>query len=193
MACPGPAAAMDGLRQRFERFLEQKNVATEALGALEARTGVEKRYLAAGALALLSLYLLFGYGASLLCNVIGFVYPAYASVKAIESQAKEDDTVWLTYWVVYALFGLIEFFSDLLLFWFPFYYAGKCAFLLFCMTPGPWNGALMLYHRVVRPLFLKHHVALDSAVNNLSGRALDIAAGITQDAKSGQSLLLKHK
>ncbi|XP_057628333.1 receptor expression-enhancing protein 6 isoform X1 [Chionomys nivalis] len=211
---------MDGLRQRFERFLEQKNVATEALGALEARTGVEKRYLAAGALALLSLYLLFGYGASLLCNVIGFVYPAYASVKAIESPAKEDDTVWLTYWVVYALFGLIEFFSDLLLFWFPFYYAGKCAFLLFCMTPGPWNGALILYHRVIRPLFLKHHVALDSAVNNLSGRALDIAAGITRDvlqalargralvtpastmeppaalepdSKSGQSLLLKHK
>lgn len=39
---------MDYLRQRFERFLEQKNVATEALGALEARTGVEKRYLAVG-------------------------------------------------------------------------------------------------------------------------------------------------
>uniref|UniRef100_A0A8C8UCJ4 Receptor expression-enhancing protein n=2 Tax=Peromyscus maniculatus bairdii TaxID=230844 RepID=A0A8C8UCJ4_PERMB len=172
---------MDGLRQRFERFLEQKNVATEALGALEARTGVEKRYLAVGALALLSLYLLFGYGASLLCNVIGFVYPAYASVKAIESPSKEDDTVWLTYWVVYALFGLVEFFSDLLLFWFPFYYAGKCAFLLFCMTPGPWNGALILYHRVIRPLFLKHHVALDSAVNQLSGRVLDVAAGITRD------------
>uniref|UniRef100_A0A8C2M285 Receptor expression-enhancing protein n=1 Tax=Cricetulus griseus TaxID=10029 RepID=A0A8C2M285_CRIGR len=175
---------MDGLRQRFERFLEQKNVATEALGALEARTGVEKRYLAAGALALLSLYLLFGYGAALLCNVIGFVYPAYASVKAIESPNKEDDTVWLTYWVVYALFGLVEFFSDLLLFWFPFYYAGKCAFLLFCMSPGPWNGALILYHRVIRPLFLKHHVALDNAVSQLSGRALDIAAGITRDAKS---------
>ncbi|XP_005083363.1 receptor expression-enhancing protein 6 isoform X1 [Mesocricetus auratus] len=172
---------MDGLRQRFERFLEQKNVATEALGALEARTGVEKRYLAAGALALLSLYLLFGYGASLLCNVIGFVYPAYASVKAIESPNKEDDTVWLTYWVVYALFGLVEFFSDLLLFWFPFYYAGKCAFLLFCMSPGPWNGALILYHRVIRPLFLKHHMALDNAVSQLSGQALDTAAGITRD------------
>ncbi|XP_050995721.1 receptor expression-enhancing protein 6 [Acomys russatus] len=184
---------MDGLRQRFERFLEQRNVVTEVLGALEARTGVEKRYLATGALTLLSLYLLFGYGASLLCNVIGFVYPAYASVKAIESPSKEDDTVWLTYWVVYALFGLVEFFSDLLLFWFPFYYAGKCAFLLFCMTPGPWNGSLMLYHRVVRPIFLKHHVALDSAASQLSGRALDVATGITRDAKTSQNPLLKQK
>nr|KAF6349724.1 polo like kinase 5 (inactive) [Myotis myotis] len=63
---------MDGLRQRFERLLEQRNLATEALRALEAKTGVDKRYLAAGATTLLSLYLLFGYGAPLLCNLIGF-------------------------------------------------------------------------------------------------------------------------
>ncbi|XP_048197707.1 receptor expression-enhancing protein 6 isoform X2 [Perognathus longimembris pacificus] len=184
---------MDGLRQRFERFLEHRNLATEALGWLEAWTGVEKRYLAVGAVTLLSLYLLFGYGASLLCNLIGFVYPAYASIKAIESPSKEDDTVWLTYWVVYALFGLAEFFSDLLLFWFPFYYAGKCAFLLFCMSPGQWNGALMLYRRVVRPLFLKHHAAVDSALSCLSSKALDAAAGVTRDAKPSLSPLRKDK
>ncbi|KAH0514124.1 Receptor expression-enhancing protein 6 [Microtus ochrogaster] len=151
---------MDGLRQRFERFLEQKNVATEALGALEARTGVEKRYLAAGALALLSLYLLFGYGASLLCNVIGFVYPAYASVKAIESPAKEDDTVWLTYWVVYALFGLIEFFSDLLLFWFPFYYAGK----------GPVCDSVVCFHAVRLPVILHDSGTLERCSNTVPSR-----------------------
>lgn len=53
------------------------------------------------------------------------MHPRLDRVKAIESPNKDDDTVWLTYWVVYALFGLVEFFSDLLLFWFPFYYAGK--------------------------------------------------------------------
>nr|KAF6349731.1 polo like kinase 5 (inactive) [Myotis myotis] len=154
---------MDGLRQRFERLLEQRNLATEALRALEAKTGVDKRYLAAGATTLLSLYLLFGYGAPLLCNLIGFVYPAYASIKAIESPSKEDDTVWLTYWVVYSLFGLAEFFSDLLLSWFPFYYVGK------------------------------HHEAVDNIMRDLSGRALDAAAGVTRDAKVTVTQLQKDK
>lgn len=57
----------------------------------------------------------------------------------------------------------------------------QCAFLLFCMIPGPWNGAHMLYHRAIRPLFLKHHEAVDSVVRDFSGRALDVAAGITRD------------
>lgn len=47
------------------------------------------------------------------------------SIKAIESTVKEDDTQWLTYWVVYGLFSIVEAFSDIFLFWFPFYYAGK--------------------------------------------------------------------
>lgn len=46
----------------------------------------------------------------------------FCRVKAIESHEKDDDTKWLTYWVVYSVFSLVEFFSDIFLFWIPFYW-----------------------------------------------------------------------
>ncbi|XP_048415775.1 receptor expression-enhancing protein 6 isoform X2 [Stegostoma tigrinum] len=173
---------MPSLRERFENFLNEKNFITNLLGKIEEKTGVRKYNLATGSITILGLYLMFGYGASLLCNLIGFVYPAYFSIKAIESSDKEDDTKWLTYWVVYGLFSLAEFFSDIFLYWFPFYYAGKCIFLLWCMAPVAWNGSQMIYNRIVRPLFLKHHAVVDSVVNNLSGKALDTAENMTREA-----------
>ena len=48
-----------------------------------------------------------------------------SSIKAINSEEKDDDTQWLTYWVVYAVFSVLEFFTDLLLSWFPFYFLLK--------------------------------------------------------------------
>lgn len=46
-------------------------------------------------------------------------------IKAIESKVKDDDTQWLTYWVVYGLFSVLEAFSDIFLSWFPLYYVSK--------------------------------------------------------------------
>ena len=54
-------------------------------------------------------------------------YAVCDRIKAIESKEKEDDTQWLTYWVVYSVFSLVEFFSDILLFWIPFYWLMKVA------------------------------------------------------------------
>ncbi|XP_050789913.1 receptor expression-enhancing protein 6 isoform X1 [Gopherus flavomarginatus] len=175
---------MGSLQQRFQTFLDQPSLLTDLLGRLEARTGVKRYYLATGTITFLGLYLMFGYGASLLCNLIGFVYPAYVSIKAIESTDKDDDTMWLTYWVVYGVFNVAEFFSDTFLYWFPFYYAGKCLFLVWCMAPVSWNGSQVLYQKVIRPFFLKHHRIVDSVISDLSGTALDAASTVTREVLS---------
>ncbi|XP_053143757.1 receptor expression-enhancing protein 6-like isoform X2 [Hemicordylus capensis] len=172
---------MGALQQRFEAFLEKPGLLGDLLGTLETKTGVRRYYLATGTIAFLGLYLMFGYGASLLCNLIGFAYPAYVSIQAIESSNKEDDTIWLTYWVVYGIFSIAEFFSDTFLYWFPFYYAGKCLFLLWCMAPVSWNGSQVLYHSLIRPWFLKHHRAVDSVLSDLSSRAAQAASTASRE------------
>ena len=64
------------------------------------------------------------------------------SIKAIESKEKDDDTKWLTYWVTYALFSLLEFFSDIFLFWIPFYNLSKVCVLY--ESHLIWSGKLLI-------------------------------------------------
>lgn len=84
-----------------------------------------------GGTGFIALYLVFGIGQQLVSNVFGFLYPAYCSMKALESSNKEDDTKWLTYWVVCAVFTIVEFFSDYILCWFPIYWLFKVWLHLF--------------------------------------------------------------
>ncbi|KAI0227689.1 Receptor expression-enhancing protein 6 [Lamellibrachia satsuma] len=165
---------------RLDRTLHEKNFFTEVLDKAEAKTGVRRLYIVLGFAAFIGVYLMVGYGCQFLCNFIGFVYPAYASVKAIESQVKNDDTKWLTYWVVYSAFSLVEMVTDIFLFWVPFYWFLKCLFLVYCMVPTSWNGSIFIYHQFIRPFVLKYQTKVDDAIDQMS----DAAQNIINEAES---------
>jgi len=117
-------------------------------------------------------------GPGIVCNLTGIFYPAYASYKAIKSDEKDDDTQWVTYWVVFAFMTIIETFSEFILQIFPYYYFLKYLFVVWLFSPATF-GADMIYKQVVKPFILQHQ----STIENVAG-VVDSAADVGLNATS---------
>ena len=123
---------------------------------------------------LLTILIFFGVGAGSLCSIVGFIYPAFKSFEAIETKVKGDDTQWLVYWVIFAFFSIIEVFADFLLYWIPFYYAFKLAFLLWAFLPQT-RGAKFLYDSFLKDFLKKNENRIDAAMADAKKQAGSIA------------------
>lgn len=97
----------------------------------EVKCGVDRFDILCAGFVFVVILVLFGFAGGLLCNLIGFVYPAYASIHAaVESENKSllssDDKKWLQYWIVYGLFLPFEYFINS---WIPLYWPIKLVFM----------------------------------------------------------------
>lgn len=123
----------------------------EKLKELEEKTGHSKVYFFVGALSLiLSLIYVTG-GMKLASDLVGFLYPAYMSFKALEGgkTVDGDATQWMTYWVIFSFMMLLE--ST-----FPlartvrFFHLIKIGVIIWLYHPQT-SGAQVIYSSVVRP------------------------------------------
>lgn len=92
----------------------------------------------------------------------------------------------LTYWVVFSFFMLIEVFTDTLLFWLPFYWLAKIAFLVWLMHPAT-HGASTLYRAYLAEFFKKYTGIVDAALTSLFtvGASAASAASVAAARASG--------
>ncbi|KAF9980732.1 ER membrane protein DP1/Yop1 [Modicella reniformis] len=174
---------MDNFKVKAHRYhaqLDKELSQYPRLNQFQAATGVPKTYLALGTGVFFFVMIFFNLAGKLLSNLLGWIYPAYRSFKALESPVAEDDKqcgfatkhyVVLTpvvdamifiFEVVYGFVAIIESFTDVLLYWFPFYFLLKTLFLLWLMIPS-FNGAVIIYTRILRPFLTEHHGKIDGA------------------------------
>ncbi|GES75322.1 receptor expression-enhancing protein 4 isoform X3 [Rhizophagus clarus] len=106
----------------------------------------------------------------IVCNIVGFLYPAYASFKVIKVNDTKSTLPWLIYWIVMAFFTLGEGIADSLIFWFPFYYEIKILFILWLILPQT-QGAAYLYYNYIDPTLTYHEKEIDSTLGTAQEKA----------------------
>jgi receptor expression-enhancing protein 1/2/3/4 len=132
--------------------------------------------------------------------VLGTLYPAYRSYKAIKNKDVREHVKWMMYWIVFALFTTLETFLDIFFSWFPFYYEIKILFILWVLSPAT-RGSSLLYKKVVHPMLQAREKEIDELIEktkqqgyttflNLFSAGFDYASTLfVTSAMKGQSLL----
>lgn len=123
--------------------------------------------------------------------LIGIILPTYWSIKAIESPQEDDDKQWLTYWAVYAVFNFLDLFAKFILKIIPFYYVVKLIFLVWCFMPNT-QGALFIYNKFLRNIFLKNEGKLNRYVNKILRKTNEVSEKAKEEINKGKEKIIDN-
>jgi len=155
--------------QHYVSQLDRELSKYPTLNNLEKQTSIPKVYATIGLVTLYFFFIVFNLGGQLLTNFAGFIIPAYYSLQALFSASKVDDTQWLTYWVVFAQFTVLESLLNVV-YWFPFYYTFKFVFLLWLSLPM-FSGAQLIFRSFMQPMLGRYFSESGSTAANLRAKA----------------------
>ena len=118
---------------------------------IQESTNVRPSHVVLFVIILLTILAFLNLAPNAITNIIGFVHPAYYSFYALQTKTDEDDRQWLTYWIVFAFFNVVESVTDVLFTWIPFYYLVKCLIIIWLSHPTYRGAAVMLGY--LAPIF----------------------------------------
>nr|XP_006008665.1 PREDICTED: receptor expression-enhancing protein 1 isoform X3 [Latimeria chalumnae] len=104
--------------------------------------------------------------------IFGTLYPAYSSYKAVKSKDIKEYVKWMMYWIIFALFTTAETITDIFLYWFPFYYELKIAFVVWLLSPYT-KGSSVLYRKFIHPTLSSKEKEIDEYLSQAKERSYD--------------------
>jgi receptor expression-enhancing protein 5/6 len=155
----------------------------EAIKQVEEMTGIDRQSLASYGLYTGIFLVVLGVGNVYITTLIGVGYPALKSFLALESNETEDDKQWLTYWVCYGVFSIIDQFAGIILSFIPFYFCLKLVFLVYLFHPRT-KGARTVYEEYLSGYVKQYRAQLEGYEKQVSDMAAGAAAGEAPAAKT---------
>ncbi|XP_056626848.1 receptor expression-enhancing protein 3 [Triplophysa dalaica] len=104
--------------------------------------------------------------------VFGNLYPAYYSYKAVKTKNVKEYVRWMMYWIVFALYTVVETITDLTVSWFPLYYEIKIALVIWLLSPYT-RGASVIYRKVLHPLLTSREREIDDYIVQAKERSYE--------------------
>ncbi|KAI1141319.1 TB2/DP1, HVA22 family-domain-containing protein [Hypoxylon sp. FL0543] len=99
----------------------------------------------------------------LLSSIASFLFPLFASYKALKSSDPAQLTPWLMYWSVLSCALLVESWTEFILVWVPFYSYMRLFFLLYLVLPQT-QGARVLYEKYLHPYLEENETAIEDFI-----------------------------
>lgn len=106
---------------------------------------------------------------NLLSSVASFLFPLFASYKALKTSDPAQLTPWLMYWSVLSCALLVESWTAFILWWVPFYSYMRLGFLLYLVMPQT-QGARVLYETYLHPYLEENETAIEEFIASAHDR-----------------------
>ncbi|XP_022217150.2 receptor expression-enhancing protein 1 [Drosophila obscura] len=111
----------------------------------------------------------------LIALLVGCLYPAFMSNKVLSAKKPSDVNmrVWVSYWIVYAVFLLFDYFTQGFVALVPFLNEFKVLFLCW-LLPTLGGGSKIIYEQFLCSFLKSNEKSIDQALINASQRGGDI-------------------
>ena len=142
------------------------------MNLIQEKTGIKGIFVILG-LIIAVIFVYFNILDSIITNLVGTVYPAFWTIKSLEQNLIEEQKKWLTYWVVFGSFIIVDMGSPVIVKFIPFYFVLKILFLMWLFMPGS-NGCTIVYYLIVKKIFGYYEDKIDSYVVGAKDYANDM-------------------